>query len=150
MEENWQGSTIATSISQMRELQEMSLCACHKGGQRAPQLQEIRLEREEEGKKPTYHDFSVQRFFKLKYSEKKDFKSDTVGWHLPGEPPTATALVNTVPGPTRRNNKHICRLHTRLTRHFHVKEWSWIFKTYTKVNSKWIRALNTEVKIIEF
>lgn len=65
MEENLQGSTITTSILQTRELrqlQEMSLLACYKGGQRAPQLQETRLEIEEEGKKPTHHDFSVQRF----------------------------------------------------------------------------------------
>lgn len=51
-----------TNEGVLRQLQEMSLLACYKGGQRAPQLQETRLEIEEEGKKPTHHDFSVQRF----------------------------------------------------------------------------------------
>lgn len=40
-----------------------------------------------------------------KYSE-KILKLDTGGGYLPGELPTATALVNTVLGPKMKINKH--------------------------------------------
>lgn len=56
----------------------MSLLACYKEGQRAPQLQEIRLEIEEEGKKPTYHDFSAQRFFLTEVQWKKKTLNQTL------------------------------------------------------------------------